>query len=42
LAAHELFVAIFSCYRSFSFSSVPIGIVSIYQSLLQLVLPELR
>nr|GEU81339.1 hypothetical protein [Tanacetum cinerariifolium] len=29
LTAHKLFVAIFSCYRSFSWSDVPIGIVSI-------------
>ncbi|GKC68710.1 hypothetical protein Tco_1101308 [Tanacetum coccineum] len=28
-AAHKLFVATFSCYRSFTFSGVPIGIVSI-------------
>ncbi|GKB12813.1 hypothetical protein Tco_0846736 [Tanacetum coccineum] len=30
LAAHKLFVAIFSCYESFSWSGVPSGIVSIY------------
>nr|GEV05807.1 putative reverse transcriptase domain-containing protein [Tanacetum cinerariifolium] len=28
LAAHKLFVAIFSCYKSFTLSGVPIGIVS--------------
>ncbi|GKE20914.1 hypothetical protein Tco_1432426, partial [Tanacetum coccineum] len=29
LATHKLFVATFSCYRSFTLSGVPIGIVSI-------------
>ncbi|GJU95777.1 hypothetical protein Tco_1320533 [Tanacetum coccineum] len=30
LAAHELFVVTLSCYWSFSFSGVPIGIVNIF------------
>nr|GEX03143.1 hypothetical protein [Tanacetum cinerariifolium] len=30
LAAHKLFVATFSCYKSSTLSSVPIGIVSIW------------
>ncbi|GJW01826.1 hypothetical protein Tco_1557077 [Tanacetum coccineum] len=42
LAAHELFVATLSCYRSFSLSGVPIGIVRICHGAVTISLQRLH